>query len=96
MIEKMVNPEFGLISEFEKKFGFHITPKQFHLLFPNLSSYKSAHRKYTRIKDSLGKESHQMLTIIDVANFEGIPVEKIYLILYYPQISTRINKNAIP
>lgn len=88
MDKKNENLVSGLIAEFEKKFGLWITPKQFHLLYPHINSYKSAHRKYFRVKQCLGKAEHQYLTIQEIADWEGIPAEKIYQIVF---LSTSIH-----
>jgi hypothetical protein len=74
--------ESALISDLEKKFGIWLRPKEFGLLFPEIKNYRSIHRKYLGIKDSLGKKEHQLLTIQEAADWLGIPPQKIYQIVH--------------
>lgn len=58
-----------------------ITPADIHRIFPHIKSYKGAWDRIKRVKEGLGKKKHQQITVVDLAEWEGLDVSIIMVTL---------------
>jgi hypothetical protein len=52
-------------------------PKDIMRVLPHITSYNGAWLHYKLIKDTLGKQKHQRITILEFATYEGFPVSAV-------------------